>query len=106
MDALGKSVSTIPKKPNQQYLYQRLHDTLLFLHDFFNAGGEGLTGEHLDTEQYKVSHFVHMSTTAPLKYKIQPFAYLLGQLHVPDVNTSHTIMLLQCSTFTENVNTK
>ena len=54
VDALGKSVSTLPKKPNQRYLYQRLHDALLFLNGFFNAGGEGLTGEHLDSSQYKV----------------------------------------------------
>ena len=54
VDALSKSVSTLPKKPNQKYLYQRLHDSLDFLHGFFNAGGEGLTGEQLETEQYKV----------------------------------------------------
>ncbi|KAL5473221.1 hypothetical protein EMCRGX_G027674 [Ephydatia muelleri] len=54
VDALSKSVSTLPKKPNQKYLYQRLRDSLEFLHGFFNAGGEGLTGEQLETEQYKV----------------------------------------------------
>ncbi|KAL5473219.1 hypothetical protein EMCRGX_G027672 [Ephydatia muelleri] len=54
VDALSKSVSTLPKKPNQKYLYQRLRDSLDFLHGFFNAGGEGLTGEQLETEQYKV----------------------------------------------------
>ena len=55
MNALSKSVSTLPKKPNQKYLYQRLRESLEFLRGFFNAGGEGLTDEQLKTEQYKVS---------------------------------------------------
>ena len=57
VDALSKSFITLPKKPNQKYLYQRLQDILLFLYGFFNAGGEGLTGELLETIQYKVSAF-------------------------------------------------
>ena len=55
MNALSKSVSTLPKKPNQKYLYQRLRESLEFLRGFFNAGGKGLTDEQLETEQYKVS---------------------------------------------------
>lgn len=51
---LRKTVETVPHRENVIYLFKRLYHALQMSRDFYHAGGDGLSDEVLDSEDYKV----------------------------------------------------
>ena len=44
----------MPKKSNTLYIHERMYAGSMLLKEFFNADGNGLSNEDLETEQYQV----------------------------------------------------